>query len=199
VGEERLGTPHWGRPVYGFGDEEGALVVVGLAPAAQGANRTGRVFTGDRSARFLVAALHKAGFANQPTSEARGDGLEYRNAFITLGVRCVPPDNQPTPLEIRRCQPYLVEEFRLLRNARVFLALGRQAFDQTRRALEELHPGTGRPPPFQHGLRFPLGEGRPVLWASYHPSPRNVQTGLLREESFLSVLRELRADLGPGS
>ncbi len=173
-------------------------MVVGLAPAAQGANRTGRVFTGDRSARFLVAALHKAGFANQPTSEARADGLEYHNAFITLGVRCVPPDNRPTPQEIRRCQPYLVEEFRLLRNARVFLALGRQAFDQTRRALEELHPGTGRPPPFRHGLRFPLGKGRPVLWASYHPSPRNVQTGLLREESFLSVLRELRADLGPG-
>ncbi len=194
-GKARGDPPHWGRPVTGYGDPDAELVLIGLAPAAQGANRTGRVFTGDRSARFLVSALYQEGFANQPSSESRGDGLRYQGTYLSLAVRCVPPENRPTPQEIRRCRPFLVEELSRLPRARVLLPLGRIAYDQVRWAVGSRYGHAGPFPPFAHGLRHELGSGAPVIWASYHPSPRNVQTGLLTEGSFRAVLSALKKDL----
>ncbi len=194
-GKERRGERYWGRPIAGFGDPQARLVLVGLAPAAQGANRTGRVFTGDRSAAFLMAALHRHGFANQPTSTGRDDGLELPDAFMTAAVRCVPPDNKPLPTEFARCRPYLEEELRLLPRARVLLALGAGAWTQVLRAC----PGafsTPRPrAAFHHGARLALPEDGQVLMASYHPSPRNVQTGLLSAAMMDRVLEEVRREL----
>ncbi len=141
---------YWGRPVTGFGDPEAALVIVGLAPGAHGANRTGRVFTGDRSGDFLYAALHRAGLASQPTSDHRGDGLTLRGAFITLAGRCAPPDNHPDRAELAACAPFLSREIALLPNARAFLALGKIAYDAVAAlAAEKL-------PPFAHGAEHAL-------------------------------------------
>lgn len=197
-GELRRGEKYWARPIAGFGDPHARLVLVGLAPAAQGANRTGRVFTGDRSAAFLMAALHRHGFANQPTSTDREDGLELRDAFMTAAVRCVPPDNKPLPGEFARCRPYLEEELHLLPRAKVLLALGAGAWTQVLRAC----PGAySTPPPrlpFHHGARLALPEGGPVLMASYHPSPRNVQTGLFSSQMMDGVLLAVRRELDGG-
>lgn len=195
AGRARGDPPHWGRPVMGYGDPDAELVLIGLAPAAQGANRTGRVFTGDRSARFLVSALYAEGFANQPFSESREDGLRYRGTYLSLAVRCVPPENKPTFQEVHRCRPFLIEELALLPRARVLLPLGRIAYDQVRWAARTQYGHAGRFPPFAHGLRYPLGPGAPVVHASYHPSPRNVQTGLLTEAAFREVLQALKRDL----
>ncbi len=194
-GESKRGGHYWARPVGGFGDPSAGLVLVGLAPAAQGANRTGRVFTGDRSAEFLVSALHRNGFANQPSSVSRDDGLELKGAFMTAAVRCVPPDNKPSPAEFLRCRPYLVEELQLLRGARVVLALGAGAWDQVRRASPSAYGAALPKEKFRHGLRVELPAGAPVLWASYHPSPRNVQTKLLSSEMLDVLLRGVRRDL----
>jgi uracil-DNA glycosylase family 4 len=186
---------YWGRPVPGFGDPAAALVIVGLAPGAHGANRTGRAFTGDRSGDFLYAALHRAGLASQPTSERAGDGLELRGAFITLAGRCVPPDNLPSREELAACAPLLAREVALLPNARAFLALGKIAYD----AIAAL--GGQRVPPFTHGgevaIPHPAGHAtsgnRPhadqaTLIASYHVSQQNTQTGRLTAAMFDAVL-----------
>ena len=194
-GLARTGVPHWGRPVAGFGDPGALLAVVGLAPAAQGANRTGRVFTGDRSATFLMAALHRAGFASHPDSVSRDDGLCLRGAYITAAVRCVPPGNHPSPAEARRCRPYLVAELRGLPRLRAVLALGGFAWDNVRRAAGDAYGVAVPRRPFHHGERVPLGPGAPVLWAGYHPSPRNTQTGLLSAGMFDSLLARIRVDL----
>ncbi len=184
---------YWGRPVPGFGDPGARLVLVGLAPAAHGSNRTGRVFTGDRSAAFLVGALHTAGFANQPHSTRRGDGLRYDDAYLTAAVRCVPPDNRPTPREKANCLPYLARELRLLTHARSVLALGGFAWDTVRDAVPQLY-GVPRPEAeFAHGRCVPLGPGRPMLWASYHPSPQNTNTGKLTGTMFVDLLEQIRA------
>jgi len=183
---------YWGRPVPGFGDPKAWLVVVGLAPAAHGANRTGRMFTGDRSGDFLYAALHRAGFANQPSSLRRGDGLRLRGAYITAPCRCAPPDNQPTPDELRRCAPFLSRELALLPNRRVFLALGAIGFKAILDALAregDRVPGPRRR--FGHGVSFALPSGRRVA-ASYHVSQQNTQTGRLTPEMFDAVLATLR-------
>ena len=184
---------YWGRPVPGFGDPHARLVVVGLAPAAHGSNRTGRVFTGDRSAAFLVRGLFTAGFANQPTSTHRGDGLHYRDLYLTAAVRCVPPDNRPAPQERARCAPFLEREFRPLRETRAYLALGGFAWDATLATAAAVH---GVPPPavaFAHGACAPLGPGRPLVWASYHPSPQNTNTGKLTAAMFTDLLQRVRA------
>ncbi|HTT35349.1 MAG TPA: uracil-DNA glycosylase [Thermoplasmata archaeon] len=190
---------YWGRPVPGFGDPMARLVVVGLAPAAHGANRTGRLFTGDRSASFLVEALFTAGYASQPTSVGRGDGLRYRDLYLSAAVRCVPPDNRPTPAEEAACRPYLAAEMRLLERARAYLALGGFAWEATLRAAAERY---GIPPvrvPFAHGACAVLGPGRPLLWASYHPSPQNTQTGKFTRAMLLDLLARVRAGYeGPG-
>jgi uracil-DNA glycosylase len=183
---------YWGRGVPGFGDPAARLVVVGLAPAAHGSNRTGRVFTGDRSAAFLVRAFHTAGFANQPTSERRGDGLHYRDLYLTAAVRCAPPDNRPTPEERGNCAAYLDRELRLLSNARAWLALGGFAWDALRDAADRLYPGARPGTAFAHGACAPLGEGRPMLWASYHPSPQNTNTRKLTPTMLVELLTRIR-------
>ncbi len=187
------GEEYWARPLPGFGDPNARLVVVGLAPAAHGGNRTGRMFTGDRSGDFLFAGLHRHGFASQPTSVRRGDGLELRGAYVTAPVRCAPPANRPLPEERQRCLPYLEEEIALLTQARVYLALGAYAFDSLAR-VRGVGKVRGR---FSHGARFELepatpGERSRVLLCTYHPSQRNVFTGLLTSEMFSEVLARAR-------
>jgi uracil-DNA glycosylase family 4 len=184
---------YWGRGVPGFGDPNARLVVVGLAPAAHGSNRTGRVFTGDRSAAFLVGAFHATGFANQSTSLRRGDGLRYSDLYLTAAVRCAPPGNRPSPQEREECAPYLEREFRQLRNARAILALGGFAWDSVREQAPRAFGGARPSTPFAHGACAPLGEGRPLLWASYHPSPQNTNTGKLTPSMLTDLLRRIRA------
>lgn len=192
---------YWGKPLVGFGDPHARLLIVGLAPAAHGGNRTGRMFTGDRSGEFLFRALFEAGFANQPTSVSRDDGLALNDAYITAAVRCAPPDNKPTPIERERCQPYLEQELRLLNRVQAVLALGRVAFEVYLRAVSR-KAGTGAEPwpprshfRFGHGASYALPGGLPRLYASYHPSQQNTQTGKLTDDMFLRVLRHVRAFL----
>ena len=190
-------SAYWGRGVPGFGDPRARLVAVGLAPAAHGSNRTGRVFTGDRSAAFLVRAFHAVGLANQPTSTARGDGLAYRDLYLTAAVRCAPPGNQPTAREAAACAPYLERELRLLPETRAILALGGFAWSAVKAAAGTVY---GVPPPsapFAHGACAPLGPGRPMLWASYHPSPQNTNTGKLTSGMLVDLLRRIIASYAP--
>jgi len=178
---------YWGRPVPSLGDPAARLIVVGLAPAAHGGNRTGRVFTGDRSGDWVFRALHKAGYANQPTSVHRGDGLRLTDAYVAAAVRCAPPANKPTPQERDTCQPYLEREIALLPNLRVFVALGAFGFDAVCRAL-----GVGRPrPKFGHGAEIELDDGRWIV-CSYHPSQQNTFTGVLTEPMFDAVFARAR-------
>jgi uracil-DNA glycosylase len=192
---------YWGKPVPGFGDPNARLVVVGLAPAAHGSNRTGRMFTGDRSAAFLVRAFHAAGFANQPTSVRRGDGLQYRDLYLTAAVRCAPPDNRPTPVERANCAPYLERELRSLPETRAILALGGFAWDATREVVPRVYGGTRSQTPFAHGACAVLGPGRPLLWGSYHPSPQNTNTGKLSFPMLVGLLGQIRRsfDDAPGT
>ncbi|MGA8302949.1 MAG: uracil-DNA glycosylase [Thermoplasmata archaeon] len=183
---------YWGKPVPGFGDPNARLVAVGLAPAAHGSNRTGRVFTGDRSAAFLVRAFHAAGFANQPTSVRRGDGLQYRDLYLTAAVRCAPPDNRPTPLERANCAPFLERELRSLPETRAILALGGFAWDAVREILPLVYGGTRSTTPFAHGACAVLGPGLPLLWGSYHPSPQNTNTGKLTQPMLVELLERIR-------
>ena len=166
---------YWGKPIPGFGDPRARLIIVGLAPAAHGANRTGRVFTGDRSGDWLFRALHRAGFANRPTAEHREDGLALRDAYIIATVRCPPPKNRPTTEERDNCRPYLERELALLPRGRVLLALGGWALGVLA-SLEGLRPR----PKFAHGAEFALADGRTLL-CSYHPSQQNTFTGRLTE------------------
>jgi uracil-DNA glycosylase family 4 len=182
---------YWGKPVPGFGDPAARLVIVGLAPAAHGANRTGRMFTGDRSGDFLYAALHRTGFANQPTSVTRDDGLRLTDAWITAPVRCAPPANKPTVEERDACRPWLDRELALL-DARVFLALGAFAH-QALCAILSVRPR----PPFAHGAELELPDGRWVL-ASYHVSQQNTFTGTLTEPMLDAVLHRATALLATG-
>ena len=183
---------YWGKPIPGFGDPEARLVLVGLAPAAHGGNRTGRVFTGDRSGDWLYGALYAFGFANQPTSRHRGDGLELKDAFVTAAVRCAPPANKPTREEMDACRPYLGRELALLRRARVVVALGKVAFDSYLRVRRELGREAARPlPRFGHGKTYRMPEGVTII-ASFHPSQQNTQTGRLTRAMFHAVFRKAR-------
>ena len=192
---------YWSKPIIGFGDLEAQVMVVGLAPAAHGGNRTGRVFSGDSSANFLMAGLYQAEFANQPTSEHRDDGLVLRNAYLSAAVRCVPPGDKPTIQEQQDCLPFLVEELDILPRLTTVLALGHIAFRACLRALSQ-RAGHSLTAKFGHGVRHHLGDGLPALVACYHPSPRNTNTGRLTMESFVDVLREVRGktnnDCSPG-
>ncbi len=202
IGRERKrefrSVPYWAKGVPGFGDPRARLVAVGLAPAAHGSNRTGRVFTGDRSAGFLVRAFHAVGYANQPTSTARGDGLAYRDLYLTAAVRCVPPGNQPSAAETEACRPYLERELTLLRETRAILALGGFAWTAVRRAAARAYGVEVPEVPFAHGACAPLGAGRPILWASYHPSPQNTNTGKLTQAMLVDLLRRIRAGYETG-
>lgn len=195
----RQGTPqhagwaYWGRPVPGVGDPRARILLVGLAPAAHGANRTGRMFTGDGSGDFLVAALHRAGLASQPTSRSRDDGLTYRGAYLTAAARCAPPENRPSPDELARCRPFLVRELALLRDVRVIVALGQIAHAAALRAAEAAGWQVPTPrPAFAHGAAATLKrqDGASVtLLASYHPSRQNTQTRRLTPAMLHRVLQ----------
>jgi uracil-DNA glycosylase family 4 len=177
---------YWGKPVPGLGDATARVLVVGLAPGAHGANRTGRMFTGDGSGDFLFPALHKAGFANQPTAKHRGDGLALQDMFISAVCRCAPPRNRPTAGEMANCRPYLEREIDLLHRLQMFVVLGRIAFDNLLKILR----GRGYEIPklkFAHGAVYKLGEDLPDLVVSYHPSLQNTQTGRLTEEMFAEI------------
>ncbi|MDX1623674.1 MAG: uracil-DNA glycosylase [Gemmatimonadota bacterium] len=188
---------YWGRPVPGWGDPGAGLLVVGLAPAAHGANRTGRIFTGDESGRWLHRALHRFGFANRPESVRKGDGLELDDCFVTAAVRCAPPDNRPLPEERRSCRPYLEAEIDLLAEVRVIVPLGGYAYDHVLRIFRDRgHPVPSPKPKFSHGLELELGPDAPRLVASYHPSQQNTFTGVLTEPMFDEVFRRARSLLG---
>jgi uracil-DNA glycosylase family 4 len=185
------GERYWARPVPGFGDPKARLLVVGLAPAAHGGNRTGRAFTGDRSGEWLYRALYRAGFANQPTSVSADDGLRLLGAYIAAVVRCAPPDNKPTPQERDNCLEYLVREIRLLDQVRVVVALGSFAWDGFLRAAAALGH-TNRPKPrFGHGARAEVG--RWILLGSYHPSQQNTFTGKLTEPMLDAIFSSARS------
>lgn len=182
---------YWGRPISGFGDPKARLLIVGLAPAAHGANRTGRIFTGDRSGDWLYRALHRTGFANQPESLHRDDGLKLKDTWITCAVRCAPPGNRPTPQELARCATFLERELELLTRTQVVLVLGQIGLNA---AWSLLTPKRMPRPRFAHGAEAALPDGRTLLM-SYHPSQQNTFTGRLTEPMFDSVFSRARAIL----
>ena len=185
---------YWGRPVPGFGDPAARLVLVGLAPAAHGANRTGRMFTGDRSGDWLYRALHRAGFANQPEAVERGDGLALRDCYITAIVHCAPPANKPTPEERSLCNAWLDQELDLLPTARLIVTLGQMAYTQVLRSFGDAVP---RPRPrFGHGVEVELAGDAPLVIASYHPSQQNTFTGTLTETMLDAVFERAATLLG---
>jgi len=184
---------YWGRPVPGFGDPDARLFVVGLAPAAHGGNRTGRVFTGDRSGDWLYEALHRFRFANQPHSTHRDDGLRLTDCYVAAVVRCAPPDNKPRPEEFAACRPYILEELRQLRKLRVAVALGKIAFDQYLHACRELgHPVPSPAPRFAHGAQYRFSWGVTLI-GSYHPSQQNTFTRKLTRPMFHAVFKRASA------
>lgn len=183
---------YWGRPLPGFGDIRARLLIVGLAPAAHGGNRTGRMFTGDSSGQWLARALYQSGFANQPQSDRRHDGLALRDAFITAAARCAPPDNKPTACEFATCRGFLLRELALLRRLTVVVALGKLAFEAYLAARSDLGLVAPSPrPTFAHGAEYTLSDGITLI-ASYHPSRQNTQTGRLTRPMLSSVFRAAR-------
>jgi uracil-DNA glycosylase family 4 len=187
---------YWGRPVPGFGDPAARVLIVGLAPAAHGANRTGRVFTGDGSGDFLMRALHANGFANIPTARSADDGLLLRDAYIVAAVRCAPPGNKPTVDEIAACRPHLRDEVAALPRVRVAVALGKIAYDAYCALLKQAGlPSKGRPA-FGHGVLYRAGADVPAVLCSYHPSRQNTNTGKLTPAMLAAIFRSARALAG---
>ena len=183
---------YWGRPVPSFGSGDSRLLIIGLAPAAHGGNRTGRIFTGDRSGDWLYRALYNFGFANQPASIDRNDGLQLIDCYITAAIHCAPPDNKPLPSELANCRPYLLEEFQKLKKVKVVVPLGMIGFKtyfSTRKMLG--WPNPSPLPPFGHGLSARLPDGVTVV-SSYHPSQQNTQTGKLTEKMLDDIFRKAR-------
>ena len=186
------GQSYWARPLAGFGDFPARLLIVGLAPAAHGGNRTGRMFTGDRSGDWLYGALYATGFANQPNSDHLNDGLELKDCYITAAVHCVPPDNKPSRIEFERCGRYLVQELKLFANIRVVIALGKIAFDAFLAARRENGDAIPQPRPrFGHGLSVVLSDELTLI-SSYHPSQQNTFTGKLTVPMFHAVFDHAR-------
>jgi uracil-DNA glycosylase family 4 len=188
---------YWGRPLPGFGDPRARLVIVGLAPAAHGGNRTGRVFTGDSSGDWLFEALHRYGFANQPVSVNCNDGLKLTDCRITTSARCAPPQNKPLPSELDNCRPWLIEELGLLKRTKVVVALGKIGFDAWLRAAPAFRAATGAAPTnprpvFKHGAEWTAPDGT-ILIASYHPSRQNTNTGRLTRAMWHAIFRRARA------
>jgi uracil-DNA glycosylase len=183
---------YWGKPVPGFGDAQAQLLILGLAPAAHGANRTGRMFTGDRSGDFLYSALHQAGFANQPTSERRDDGLQLKDAYISATCRCAPPDNKPLPKEIANCLGYLERDLEILK-PKAILALGKIAWDGYLEILKQRGVIASRALyRFAHGAEAEPVAGGPRLFGVYHPSQQNTQTGRVTPAMYAAVLRRIQ-------
>jgi uracil-DNA glycosylase len=188
--------PYWGKPVPGFGDPRARLLILGLAPAAHGANRTGRLFTGDGSGDFLMRALHRAGFASSPSSRSAGDGLTLLDSYLSAAVRCAPPANKPSRDEIAACRPHLEAELRELQRVRLVVALGRIAFDAYLATLASRGIRIRPRPSFRHGARYEPQHG-PVLLGSYHPSRQNTNTRRLTPEMLEAVFERARQELGP--
>lgn len=184
---------YWGKPLPGWGDPNARILIVGLAPAAHGANRTGRMFTGDRSGDWLYRAMHRAGLANKPASVDRNDGLKLVDSYVTAIVRCAPPANKPTPEERDNCLPFLADEMRLLRNVRVIIALGKFAWDGVHRSLTDQRHTIDKCVPFTHGATTTIG--RYCLMASYHPSQQNTFTGRLTEPMLDEIFRKALSEL----
>ncbi len=192
------GQAYWARPLPGFGSPDARLLLIGLAPAAHGGNRTGRIFTGDESGNWLFRALWEAGFANQPTSTHRDDGLRLQDAYVTAAVRCAPPANRPTPAEIANCRPYLLEELRLLSRVQVVIGLGRVGWRAYLDARRALGLSVQRPlPAFAHGAVTRFDDGVTLI-ASYHPSQQNTFTGTLTRAMFRRIFRTARRLLDSG-
>lgn len=187
---------YWGRPLPGWGDPNARLLIVGLAPAAHGGYRTGRMFTGDSSGDWLVRALYETGFANQPISVSRDDGLSLRGCYITAVARCPPPKNKPVSEELINCQRYLIEEFRILSNLNAIVCLGRISFEWTLKALKKLYPNiNSRRYRFYHGAKY-MVDGTPYkLFISYHPSRQNTQTGRLKWDMWINIFKMIREEL----
>jgi uracil-DNA glycosylase family 4 len=184
---------YWGKPVPAFGDPQARVLILGLAPGAHGSNRTGRMFTGDKSGDILYRALYRTGFASQPESRSREDGLVLTGAFITAAARCAPPGNKPTPEELRNCRPFFERELDLLPDLRVVVALGKIAFDAYLDVLKSRGVIASRSPfVFGHDREFRTGSGQPVLISSYHPSQQNTSTGKLTEAMLVAVFRRAR-------
>jgi len=184
------GETYWGLPVPSFGDPAARVLILGLAPGAHGSNRTGRMFTGDRSGEMLYKVLHQTGFASQPASVSREDGLRLQGVYITAAAHCAPPGNKPTPEELRNCRPYLERELELLRNLKVVVALGKIAFDVYLDVLKSGGAiGSRAAFVFGHNLEYRPAPGQPVLISSYHPSQQNTSTGKLTEEMLTDVFR----------
>jgi len=183
---------YWGKPVPGFGDPQGRVLVLGLAPGAHGSNRTGRPFTGDASGKFMYPVLYETGFANQPAAINRDDGLELRDLYITAAVRCAPPDNKPLPQELANCAPYLDREVEGLANLRVVVALGKIGIDAYLNYLKRQgRLGARKPYVFRHGAAYQMPDGKALL-ASYHPSNQNTQTGKLTRAMFVEIFKTAR-------
>jgi uracil-DNA glycosylase family 4 len=190
-------SPYWRRPVPSFGDPDAWLLIVGLAPAAHGGNRTGRVFTGDESGRFLIDVLHSTGFANQPTSTDVDDGLVFKQCYVVASVRCAPPDNKPTAQEFENCREYLVDEMRLLSNVTHVLALGKMAFDAYLGAATQSGAHFFGDPAFGHGRSY-RGTTGVTLYSSYHPSPRNTYTGKLTRKMLVELFERIKKERRSG-
>jgi|TARA_B100001079_G_scaffold143381_1_gene122859 uracil-DNA glycosylase family 4 len=182
---------YWGKPINGFGDSNAQLLMIGLAPAAHGGNRTGRVFTGDKSADFLFKCLYQAKLANQPTSNYRNDGLKLHNLYLTVALKCVPPGDKPTPLELKTCSRFFKSEINLLSKVNIIVALGKIAFDACLNFYKENYPIKNKNFIFSHGAKYKLPD-RKILIGSYHPSPRNVNTGRIDIKKMVKLLKEVK-------
>jgi uracil-DNA glycosylase family 4 len=192
-----LDWEYWGKPVPSFGDPCARVLILGLAPGAHGSNRTGRMFTGDRSGDILYRVLYRTGFASQPTSNSRDDGMQLHGAYITAACHCAPPGNKPTPDEIRNCRPFFERELDLLTSLKVVVALGKIAFDNYLDVLKSRGAIASRAPfQFGHHLQYRIGAGQPVLVSSYHPSQQNTSTGKLTEKMLTDVFRRARKLVG---
>ncbi len=182
---------YWGKPIPGFGDVNASLLILGLAPAAHGGNRTGRVFTGDKSADFLIRCLHEVNITNQSNSDSLTDGLIMNDAFMTPVLKCVPPYDKPTAEELRQCSPYFSNEMRILSKIKVVLALGKIGFDGYLRYIKQNFDIILKDFPFGHDKKYNLPNGK-ILWGCYHPSPRNVNTGRLDEIMMIDLLKKVK-------
>ena len=182
---------YWGEPIPGYGDVSAKLLILGLAPAAHGGNRTGRVFTGDKSADFLIKCLYQLRITNQPYSDSLADGLIMHNAFMTPVLKCVPPFDKPTAAELKQCSDYFVDEMHILSNVKVVLALGKIGFDGYLRYIKQNFNIILKDYPFGHDEKYNLPNGK-ILWGCYHPSPRNVNTGRLNEIMMIDLLKKVK-------
>ena len=189
--KQYINEKYWGKPITGFGDLNGKILLVGLAPAAHGGNRTGRVFTGDRSADFLYKCLHKAKMSNQPTSEYKNDGLKLYNTYVTTSLKCVPPGDKPTPLELKTCFKYFKQEIDLLKNVKIIVALGKIAFDACLTFYKKNYNFKNKKYMFIHGAKYELPDQR-ILVSCYHPSPRNVNTKRINVDKMLKLFNNVK-------